>query len=91
MSPETISLIGTVVTNTGIVVVAYLTYRTRVQSKDTHDAVNSRLDAFIKASQGKFHAEGVLQEKADEQKRKDEARGQSPGLISGSPPPTVSG
>lgn len=88
MTSETLSLIGTIVTNMGIVAVAYLTYRTKIQSRDTHDAVNSRLDAFIKASQGKFHAEGMLQEKNDEQARQD-ARGQSPGLISEGPTTTV--
>lgn len=70
---DTAQLVSNIVTNAGVVIVAYLTYRTKMQSKVTHDAVNSRLDAFIAASQGKFHAEGVLQEKKDEQARRDAA------------------
>jgi len=81
---DTAQLISNIVTNVGIVAVAYLAYRTKVQSKDTHDSVNSRLDKYIAASIGKAHAEGVIQEKGDERKRQDDAiRGQSPGL-----PPT---
>jgi hypothetical protein len=72
---DTAQIVSNIVTNLGIVTVAYLAYRTKIQSKETHDSVNSRLDKYIAASVGKAHAEGVIQEKTDEQARQSKAKG----------------
>lgn len=52
---------------------AYFSYKAKVQSKQTHIAVNSRMDEFISNAKQLFHAQGVIQEKEDEQKRKDKS------------------
>jgi len=64
-----------VVTNVGVVAVAYFSYKVKVQSKETHLAVNSRMDEFKKMFQELSRAEGVIQEKKDEQTRRDTAGG----------------
>lgn len=41
-----------------------------VVSYKTHKAVNSRMDEFKRIAEKMFKAEGILQEKADEERRK---------------------
>lgn len=50
---------------------AYLSYKTKAITAETHNAVNSRMDEFKELAKKFFHAEGVLQEKSDEKQRKD--------------------
>ncbi len=88
--PLALSIVSAGCTMVVTLITAYFAYKAKTQSEQTHVAVNSRMDEFIRNAQKLFHAEGVIQEKTDEQARKDETRGKPPGLISGNEPPTMS-
>ena len=64
---------GFTVTN---VITVYFAYKSMMkQSKETHVLVNSRMSQLVKRTEDLFLARGMAQEKAEEQARKDDAKG----------------
>ena len=45
---------------------AYFAYKAKVTSKETHDVVNSRMEAFLKMAEKSFKAEGKLEGVAEQ-------------------------
>ncbi len=69
--PVKIAIITGIVSTAGSLIAAAFAFLALRYTKETHKAVNSRLDLFMVTSEKLFHAQGVLQEKSDEQERKD--------------------
>lgn len=59
-----------IVTSSGAVLVsaisAYFAYRAKVNSKETHDIVNSRMTEFLEMAKKSFKAEGKLEGVAEQ-------------------------
>lgn len=48
---------------------AYFSYKAKKTSEATHEAVNSRLDVFMKTAEAAFKAEGIAKERTEERER----------------------
>ena len=65
-----IEIAGNLATFLAVAVSAYFSHKAKRTAEITHTAVNSRIDVFMKMAEKAFKAEGVLQEKADEEQRR---------------------
>ncbi len=58
-----------IATAVGVIVVGWFSYRTNIQGKQNHDALNSRMSQLLDETHRRSFAEGLKQGVTDEQAR----------------------